>query len=521
MPRRLTRIAAIWLALPFAEACQRADLQQEPGTDGDTDADSDADTDGDGDGDGDGDTDTGLEPCGGGTFDVAPVEWALPQLPAVYTGSDPFPGFFLFSEHELLSVAGDLDLDGAADLLVIWSKVDAQIGKEYWMLFPGGPAGFSGSASLLSLPPGPQALGATPPWTDPWESPQSCPGNGYDYGSTIKDMDGDGRIDLLVTDACDEGGVGTTHWLVHLGDGNGFADEPLIWALPPAPEVLPGTCDEPYCVWQLFSSSCTENTQRRFRHTLEDMDGDGRPDLVFLDLCDAGGVGGDRFEVYLSTGTGFESEATPFSFPLALAGDGEVLFEGTRALKDLDGDRRADIVIARGEEPAGLGIDFWLVYRNNGADFDPAIEWTLPPTPMGTAVFDFANNGAACDGGGFYRYTLYWDIDLDGRLDLVVTEDCEVGGIGDDVWIAHLSTGSGFDPVGIEWCLPPANPFQGAADPFGNSTSSFDECQGGRWAFRPLDLNGDGCIDLAVTDACDTGGVGQTDWRAYLDPCDR
>jgi hypothetical protein len=513
MTRSSSSITATWLGLLLAAACHRASEQQPPGTDGDADADSD----GDGDGDSDADTDTGLVPCGGGTFDVAPLDWALPQLPAPYTGSDPFPGFFLHTEHELLSAAGNVDLEGPADLLIVWSKIDGDIGREYWMLYPGGPSGFSGSASLWSLPPGPAGLGDLAPWTEPWESPQTCPENGWGYGSTIRDMDGDGRFDLLVTDACDEGGVGTTHWLVYLNGGIGFPDEPLVWPLPFAPGVEGA---EPFQRWQLFSAACTGSPLRRLRHTLEDMDGDGRPDLVFLDFCDAGGVGGDRFEVHFNTGTGFQADAVPFPFPAGLAGEEEVLAGGKVALKDMDGDGRADIIVTAAAGPEGLGVDFWLVYRNNDAGFDPALEWALPPTPLGGAIFTLWNNAAQCDNAGWYRYTLYWDMDLDGRSDLVVTDDCGVGGIGDNYWVAHLNTGSGFDPVGAQWCLPPANPFQGGLDPFGNAVLSFEECQGGRWAFRPLDMNGDGCLDLVVTDACDTGGVGQTHWRAYLDPCE-
>jgi hypothetical protein len=512
MSRTGSAIAPTILALLLAAGCHRASEPNAPSTDADTDGDSDSDA------DGDGDTDTGLEPCGGGTFDVEPLEWALPGLPPAYTDADPFPGFFLWSEHQLLSAPGDVDLDGPADLLVMWSGVDADIGRAYWMLYPGSGPGFSNTPSLWSLPPGPEGLGGQAPWTDPWESPQSCPENGHSYGSTIKDMDGDGRFDLLVTDACDEGGVGTTHWLVYPGSGVGFPDEPLVWPLPPAPEVYVG---EPYPRWQLFAVACAGSTLRRLRHTLEDMNGDARPDLVFLDRCDVGGVGGDRFEVHFNTGTGFAAEATPFPFPAELAGDVDLeITGGTRALKDMDGDGRADIVLTRGEEAEGLGVGFWLVCFNNGAGFDPAIEWTLPPTPMGGEIFTLWNNAAQCDNGGWFRYLLGRDMDVDGRPDLVITEDCGVGGAGDNFWVAHLNTGGGFDPVGTEWCLPPANPFQGAADPFGDAASPFAECEGGRFAFRTIDLNGDGCLDLAVTDACDIGGVGQTHWRVYLDPCE-
>ena len=82
---------------------------------------------------------------------------------------------------------------------------------------------FAGDASAWTLPDlglplgGPQLLTQL---SDYW----GCT-NDQTLRYSSLDITGDGVLDLVVTDACDAAGAGTSAWLVHRGGNDGFGDE--------------------------------------------------------------------------------------------------------------------------------------------------------------------------------------------------------------------------------------------------------------------------------------------------------
>ncbi len=119
--------------------------------------------------------------------------------------------------------------------------------------------------------------------------------NGQQYQHSVMDVTGDRVLDLLVRDACDEGGVGESQWLVYAGGEDGFAADPFAWALPelsfPLEDYPDTTLEQMAGTWQ-----CTNGQQ--YSHTVLDLSADGALDLVVHDACDEGGVGGSQWLLF-------------------------------------------------------------------------------------------------------------------------------------------------------------------------------------------------------------------------------
>ena len=97
--------------------------------------------------------------------------------------------------------------------------------------------GFESSVTNFSLPAGDYRL--------PGEGVPCNYERDTDFAYALVDMDGDAKLDLVVTDLCeDDQGVGETHWRVYKSDGDGFFQHgdqllhPLGW-LPPSERRCP------------------------------------------------------------------------------------------------------------------------------------------------------------------------------------------------------------------------------------------------------------------------------------------
>src|SRR5262249_41730520 len=115
--------------------------------------------------------------------------------------------------------------------------------------------------------------------------------------STV-DLDGDGRVDLVVT--APAGGAGAvTQWQLVRNTGSGFEAAATAWSLPSlgwSASVLAGG----------FQGTGTWSTF--------DLDGDAKPDLVVTTDASAnvqlGWPGAPRWDLYRNTGHGFSASAT-------------------------------------------------------------------------------------------------------------------------------------------------------------------------------------------------------------------
>ncbi|MEM7156752.1 MAG: hypothetical protein AAF799_28140 [Myxococcota bacterium] len=339
---------------------------------------------------------------------------------------------------------------------------------------------------------------------------EDCPDttNGFRYATT--DLDGDGGPDLVLTRDCDGGGISTNHWRVHANDGSGFGAA-TEWSLP---DLGGQTLND------LSGINDCPDTTNGFRYTSADLTGDGRADLVLSRDCDGGGIATDLWRVYENDGSGFSATATAWSLPdlggqalndLAGINDCPGTTNGFRyAVVDLTEDGRADLVVTRDCEGGGIATDFWRVYENDGSGFSAtATEWALPDLG-GQALNDLAGINDCPDTTNGFRYATT-DLTGDGRPDLVMTRDCDGGGIATDHWRVHENTGSGFSDTAITWTLPDAG------GPAYNDLGGIEDCPDTTNGFRygTVDLTADGLPDLVMTRDCDGGGIATDFWRVF------
>lgn len=335
----------------------------------------------------------------------------------------------------------------------------------------------------------------------------------------LLDLTGDGLSDLVLTDRCDTGGVGTTRWEVFENSGTGFALEPRAWAIPTLfeDEQLERIAD--------VTGDCGGG-QGEFAHFVMDLDADRLPDLVVTDRCDTAGVGTTRWEVYANTGSGFAAEPRAWAVPTLFedeqfersantTGDcGGGQGEFAHVLLDLTADGRPDLVVTDKCDAAGVGTTRWEVYENTGTGFaDSPSAWALPTLFEDEQFERSANTTGACAGApGEFSYGVF-DLDGDRRPDLVVTDKCDAGGVGTLRWEAFLNTGSGFASEPTPFALPSL--FED--EQFERVAGTTGACGGGQgeFSYGLMDMDADGLVDLLVTDKCDAGGVGTLRWEYY------
>jgi len=245
---------------------------------------------------------------------------------------------------------------------------------------------------------------------------------GHSTGGAFTDVDGDGDLDLVVSNGNDMS-LGT---LVVYENRDGTLSKSPSWA---------------------------SETRRYYGHIdTGDVNGDGWDDVVISRF-----LGADRFdsaggvELFLNRGG---------SLPPTPDWTAEGFFSFSCALGDMDGDGDLDLAVAVGEvyynEP-----DLSLVFENDGTgDLGPGPVWA---TQVARHSFDvgwadlnddgvldlfFANSGSphtaylgpilsatepawTADGDGFEGNTLdLGDIDGDGHVDLVVSDNNQLGGVG-------------------------------------------------------------------------------------------
>ena len=313
---------------------------------------------------------------------------------------------------------------------------------------------------------------------------------GAPYWAVI-DIDGDGKSDLVYTEDSDSNGVwggdGAAYWKVFKNTGSGFSPSATQWSVPMR-GVSGGFAKVSGQYW-----------------ALTDIDGDGKPDLVYTEDGDSNGVwGGDGaayWKVFKNTGTGFSSSATRWSVPVRGNSFGFSQVSAMYwALTDLDGDGKPDLVYTDDSDSSGVwggdGAAYWKVFKNTGSGFSSsATRWSVP---------------VRGNSSGFLQVSaLYWaltDLDGDGKLDLVYTDDLDSNGVwGGDAaayWKVFKNTGSGFSSSVTKWSVP----VRGNSFGFAHANSQY-------WTVT--DFDGDGKPDLVSSGDIDSNGVWGGNGSAY------
>jgi hypothetical protein len=318
------------------------------------------------------------------------------------------------------------------------------------------------------------------------------------YTHTLKDLNGDGLVDLVVTDDCEVGRIGLDNWLWHENTGDRFR-APALWGLPADLQATgePGVATD-------LRRDCGDGTQSEIM--TRDADGDDVPDLVVLDACDAADVGTARWLLHVGGAEGFAA-AVDMTLPVLDAALPDELFDApdrtegvacpeggvARSLyTDLDGDGRGDLVVTDACDDGDVGADRWLLYRGAIGGFAGiAGDWQLPGgtgDPWSLAPDQLCSDGAT-------RRTGLVELTGDGLLDLVVFTDCDDVDVGVGYWLVAENDGAGFLPP-VQWVLPEGvyNDLSGTAD-------------GRTW--RTVDMTHDGAADLVVVNG---DGAGRDHW---------
>lgn len=294
-------------------------------------------------------------------------------------------------------------------------------------------------------------------------------------GIGLVDLNGDGLPDLYLTN----GGPGTAY----LNTGSGFATAATPWNLPSA--VL----------------AQSDSTSGYTIVAMVDLNGDGLPDLYRT----VGPFGTGPAVVYLNTGNGFSSVATPWSLPPPMSNSELVTYGATKAaLVDLDGDGLLDAYVTDGTNPA-------VAYLNTGAGFSTVAKpWPLPSgaapplTGIPTQRYSYSYYDEQQYGtpGSYTSRTQTHvglvDLNGDGLPDLYVTP---AGPTGVVAGFVYFNTGNGFSSTATPWPLP-------------SGVAAQRDSVSGMTITMLTDLNGDGLVDVYKT--LGPMGVGNPRGEAYF-----
>jgi hypothetical protein len=325
-----------------------------------------------------------------------------------------------------------------------------------------------------------------------------------------RDLDGDGRTDLIVTTKCEDPDIGTTHWRVYLGGGDRFTEPYIDWALPPDIAnpfpALEATCGSTESPWSLL-----------------DLTGDGLDDLVLHGSCFEEDERAATWSVYENLGDGFAADPVSFTTPErygplpqvtdALPFGCSATYTAAYGLHDLDADGFTDLVVTRscltGEGDVGRAR--WLVHPGSASGFaEEGIEWALP-TGFSRRGLPFKALAATLDCGEDSTPTyMLSDMDGDGRNDVLVANDCEES-TGSDHWNVYANTGAGFNTEATPYTLP--DPSEDKA-----YTAFLNErdCRAGTLSHVVTDLTGDLRMDMVFTaDCAEDSDLGETHWDVF------
>ncbi len=505
-------------------------------------------------------------------FDDDAVRWTVPVGGQHLAGFDALGGDPGTSDYETVGARAwstiDLDGDGRLDLVVTAEAVEregyywwAQVlgydeGEPHWDVYLNDGTGFAETPTRWSVPSGGQYLAG-------FGALAGEPGSGDDetVGAeawSTMDIDGDGLPDLVVTAEAVERegyywwaqvlgyGGDEPHWNVYRNTGDGFESTPTAWSVPQGGQHLAG-----FDALAGNAGSGEYETVGAQEWSTTDIDGDGRPDLVvtaeaveregYYWWARVLGYGGSpHWNVFLNTGSGFETSPTSWQVPsggqhlagfdalAGSAGEGDYGTVGAQewSTADIDGDGRPDLIVtAEAVEREGyywwaqvLGYDrgepHWNVFFNTGSGFEVSAEaWPLPSGGQHLAGFDALGGDAGAADYGTVGAQEWATIDIDGDrlLDLVVTAEAveregyywwaQVLGFdaADPHWNVFVNTGSGFAEAPVAWSVPEGGQHLAGFDALSGDPGSSDYATVGAEAWATTDLDGDGRLDLVVT----------------------
>jgi hypothetical protein len=363
----------------------------------------------------------------GSGFAKTAISWAVPAHPT------NTKGFFSVSETKNYDPSWstfDIDGDDKPDLVFTFDASDVFGGNTaaaHWKVYKNTGSGFAKTAISWPVP-------AHPTNTKGFFSVSET--KNYDPTWSTFDIDGDDKPDLVFTfDASDVfgGNTAAAHWKVYKNTGSGFAKTATSWPVPAHPTNTKG----------FFAVSETKNYDPTW--STFDIDGDGKPDLVFtFDASDVfgGNTAAAHWKVFKNTGSGFSKTALSWAVPAHptntkgfFAVSETKNYDPTWSTLDLDGDGKPDLVFtfdAADVFGGNTAAAHWKVFKNTGSGFSKtAISWGVPAHPTNTKGFFSVSETKSYD-----PTWSTFDLDGDGNIDLVFTFDAS-NVFGDNTATAH------------------------------------------------------------------------------------
>lgn len=385
-------------------------------------------------------------------------------------------------------------------------------------------SGFNEEVREVTLPATYGVRGTTPFYSI--YNSDNCDSESMRPESGLLDFTGDGVVDLVILQDCEDSTVGDEQWLVHAGSRDGFAADATSWSLP-ASYGKKGTT--PF--YSLANTDNCDASYLRPESAVTDINSDGTPDLVITQSCEESNVGDTRWLVHLGGGSGFADEASDWTLPAEYGKTGTTPFYSfansdncdasylrpESTLADLSGDGKADLVLTTVCDASDVGDTRWVVHQNSGSGFGEAADWALPGTygAKDTRPFYALANTDNCDASSLRPESTLSDLDGDGRSDLVLTQVCDDTKVGDTEWWVHRNSGSGFAEEASTWELPAAYGVRGTKPFYALANSDNCDTESMRPESVVSDLDGDGQPDLVITTDCEDDNVGDTTWTLH------
>jgi hypothetical protein len=406
---------------------------------------------------------------GAGGFSATATQWTLPPIAGDFPGLAPFYSVSVSGARTIDGVGPseayraetfDITGDGVNDLVLTRDGSQAGVSDTHWIVYEGGPGGFSTTGTSWRLPKLEGIFRAGGPFYGlSGARERVVRGADKAYYFETFDVAGDGVSDLVITWDEVDPDSGTAYWLVYSGGARGFSTTATSWTLPPVlgefQFIPPFHVSSDDSVRHFFGESY------RADYSTFDITGDGVSDLVTTwDEMDRD-VGNKYWLVFTGGSEGFSTTATEWTLPLipgrfnwppfldlsmssgrAVDDDYTVNYYNTSTF-DITGDGVTDLVVTADELDWNIGSEYWLVYRGEASGFSTtAIRWALPSTDLGYTTYPplYKTDISAVHliAYEFFDYfTSTFDITGDGVPDLVITYDGVDENLGTRYWLVY------------------------------------------------------------------------------------
>ena len=375
------------------------------------------------------------------------------------------------------------------------------------------------------------------------------------YSAAAADVNGDGKLDVVVGDQCDySSDCGNGVVAVLLGNGDGTLQTPST-----------------YNSGGMSLSSVL----------VKDVNGDGKPDILATDGCVDNSCSGGSVGVLLGNGNG------TFQAPISYNPGGSGSF--SMAMADVNGDGKLDLLVANtcltnsNCNNGTVGVLFGngdgtflppIAYGTGGSDtFSVALADVNGDGKLDLLVANACNNSSSCNNGsvgvllgngdGTYQAATAYssgglyadavaagDVNGDGNPDLVVTNECNGNSCTNGTYGVLLGNGDGTFQTAVSYnsggvtatsvALADVNG-DGKLDLLLTNQCSDNNCTSGQIAvllgngdgtfqspvtygtsglyagsLAVADINGDGKLDVLVTDQCESNSICNTGFLAVL-----